>query len=79
MADDFTHRAVLKIMHNNLESFCQCGAPRSMLDFEYCIDTWAAEAVLCRQVIYGVREAKHMKDKISQLESNGLIRYYEGL
>ena len=74
MTNNFTHQAVLQITKDNCDSLCDVGASRSILDFEFCIDTGVTKAISCRQPNYGVHEAKIMSRHISQLENNNCIR-----
>ena len=72
--DDSTRNAVIQIIKDNWDSFCEVGAARPMLDFEFCIDTGDAKPTCCRQPKYGVHEGKIMSKQISDLENNNWIR-----
>ena len=72
--DDFTHRSVLRIIHDNWDYFCQFGVARPILDSEFCVNTGDAKTIYCHQSNYGVHDAKIIVDQISQLKSNGWIR-----
>ena len=74
LTDDFTRNAVLQIIKDNWDSFCEVGVARSILDFEFCIGTRNSKAICCRQPKYGVHEAKIMSKQISDLEHNKWIR-----
>ena len=78
MTDNFTRQAILQIIEDNWDSFCEIGTSRPMLDFEFCIDTGYAKAFYCRQPTYGVHEENIIPWHISQLENNNLIRNYTG-
>ena len=39
MIDSYTRRAALQIIKDNWDYFCEAGAARSMLDFEFYIVT----------------------------------------
>ena len=57
---DFTHQAIIRIVHNNRDFYYEIGAARSMFDFKYLNDTGKAKAVCRRQSIYCVHEEKNM-------------------
>ena len=68
MNDTFTRNAVLQIIKDNWDYFCEIGAVWPMLDFKFCIDTRNAKAICCLQPKDGVREPKIMSKQISDLE-----------
>ena len=70
LIEDFTRNAVLQIIKDNWDYFCEVGAVRPMPDFEFCIDTENAKAICCCQPKYGVHEANIMSKQISDLEHN---------
>ena len=72
--DESNRNAVIQIIKDNWDSFCEVGAARPMLDFEFCIDTGDAKPTCCRQPKYGVHEGKIMSKQISDLENNNWIR-----
>ena len=74
MTGDSTRKAVLQIIKDNWDSFCEVGAVWPMLDFEFCINTGNAKAICCHQPKYGVHEEKIMSKQISDLEHNNWIR-----
>ena len=47
MTDTSTHQAVLQLIEHNWGSFCEGGALRPMLDFEFCIDNRLIVKVVC--------------------------------
>ena len=77
-ADDFTRRSILFIIKSNLDSFCEMGVSRLVLDFEFCIDTGDSPPVCCRQPKYSYRERKIMNTHIQALDDSGLITDYTG-
>ena len=58
MTDDFTHKVFLQIIKYNWDYFCEVGAARPMLDFEFCIDIGNIKTICSRQPKYGVHKAK---------------------
>ena len=38
-------QSVIKIIHDNWDSFCEQGADRPMIDFEFCLDTGDSKPV----------------------------------
>ena len=72
-ADDFTRRSILFIIKSNLDSFCERGVSRLVLDFEFCIDTGNSPSVYCHQPKYGYYETKIMNKYIQALDNSGLI------
>ena len=50
--------AILTIIQDNWDSFCEEGTSRPMFDFEFCIDTGASKPVCCHQPSYGIHERK---------------------
>ena len=78
MTDDFTRKAVLQIMKDNWDSFCEVGAARPMLDFEFCINTGNVKEIYCRQPEYSVYEAKIIWKQIADLENNKWTRDCNG-
>ena len=60
LIEDFTRNAVLQIIKDNWDSFCEVVSARPMLDFEFCINNGNAKAICCHQPKYGVHEAKIM-------------------
>ena len=69
-----THQVVIQILHDNWDSFYEVGVVRSILDFDFGIDTRDAKAVCYCQPAYGVCETKIVIEHITQLEDKRL--YY---
>ena len=78
MTDVFTRKAVLHMIKDNWDYFCDVRSVQLILDFEFFIDTGNAKATCCRQSKYSVHEAKIMSKQISDLENNKCIRDYTG-
>ena len=74
ITDDFTRKTILQIIKDNRDSFCEVGAARPMLDFDFYIDTGIVKETYCRQPKYGVHETKIMFKQISDLDHNNWIR-----
>ena len=76
--DPTLKQSILTIIKDNWDSFCEKGASRPMLDFEFCIDTGDSKPVCCRQPSYGIHERKIMDEHIQALEANDWICDCEG-
>ena len=76
--DPTLKQSILTIIKDNWDSFCEKGASRPMLDFEFCIDTGDSKPVCCRQPSYGIHERKIMDKHIQVLEANDWICDCEG-
>ena len=76
--DPTIRHSVIKIIHDNWDSFCEQGAARPMFDFEFCLDTGDSKPVCCRQPSYGIHERKIMNTHIQILEDNDWICDCEG-
>ena len=76
--DTSIRQSVLYIVKSNLDFFCQQGVSRSVLDFEFCIDTGDSVPVCCHQPNYEFHWRKIMNHYITALENNELITDCEG-
>ena len=76
--DPTISQSVIKIIHDNLDSFCEQGADGPMIDFDFCLDTGDSKPVCCRQSSHGIHERKIMNTHIQILEDNVWICDCEG-
>ena len=60
------------------DCFCNRGAKRTILDYEFAIDTGAAPPVCCKKPTYGPHEKPIIMDQIKALLDNGWIRECKG-
>ena len=71
--DSAIRHKIINIIQDNWDSFCERGASRPMLNFEFCIDTGNSPPVCCRQPVYGFHKSKIMNTLIAALEVSDLI------
>ena len=76
--DPSINHAIITIIKDNWDSFCEEGASRPLFDFEFSIDTGDSKHVCCRQPSYGIHERKIMDKHIHILETNDWICDCEG-
>ena len=60
------------------DCFCKRGAKRTILDYEFSIDTGASKAVYCCRPLYGLHEKLIIMEQINALLSNNWIEEYGG-
>ena len=58
--------------------FCLKGTKRTILDYEFAIDTGASKPVCCRKPTYGPHEAPITMEQIEMLLNNDWIRECKG-
>ena len=65
--------AIILIIQKYWDSFCKRGARRTILDYEFSIDTGAAKPFFCRRPTYGPHERPIILEQISSLLDNDWI------
>ena len=60
------------------DCFCLKGTKRTILDYEFAIDTGASKPVCCRKPTYGPHEAPIIMEQIQMLLNNDWIRECKG-
>ena len=76
--DDTLRLSILIIIYDILDTFCERGVSRPMLDFKFCLDTDNPTPICYWQPVYGFHERRMMTAQIADLEANGLIIDGEG-
>ena len=64
---------IIGIVKKYWDCFCAKGACRTILDYEFAIDTGASKPVCCRRPTYGPHEKPIIMDQISSLLANDWI------
>jgi len=65
--------AIILTIQKYWDSFCKRGARRTILDYEFSIDTGASKPVCCRRPTYGPHERPIILEQISSLLDNDWI------
>ena len=76
--DPIIRQSIIKINHDNYDSFFEQGAALHMFDFEFCLDTGDSKPICYRQLSYDIHERKIMNTHIQILEDNNWIYDCEG-
>ena len=63
-------KQVITLIKTYWDCFCKIGAKRTILEYEFGIDTGASQPVACRMKQYGPHEAKIMMQQIEGLLAN---------
>ena len=71
-------KQVITLIKNYWDCFCKRGAKRTILEYEFGIDTGASQPVACRMKQYGPHEAKIMMQQIEGLLANEWIEETKG-
>lgn len=70
--------AVIEIIKQYWDCFCGDGTRRTILGYEFAIDTGSATPVCCRKPQYGPHESKIIMESIDALKHNSWIRECKG-
>ena len=76
--DKETEIAITNMVKNYWDCFVTAGAKRTILGYEFGIDTAGAKPVCCRKPLYGHYESKVILEQVQQLLINGWIEKCEG-
>ena len=76
--DSTIRQSVIKIIHDNWDSFCEQGVARPIFDFDFCLDTGDSKPVCYRQPSYGIHEREIMNAHIQIFEDSDWIFDCEG-
>ena len=77
-ADEDTKLEVVRIIKKYWDSFCKRGAKRTVLGYEFAIDTGTAKPICCRKPSYGPYEGEIIMTQIRQLLGNEWIDKCKG-
>jgi len=77
-ADEDTKIEVVCIIKKYWDSFCKHGAKRTVLGYEFAIDTGTAKPICCRKPSYGPYEGEIIMTQIHQLLGNAWIDKCKG-
>jgi hypothetical protein len=70
--------AIIVIIKKYWDCFCGEGARRTILGYEFAIDTGSATPVCCKEPQYGPHETKIIMEHIAALKHNGWIKPCKG-
>jgi len=76
--DEKDRTAVTKIIKDYWDCFTKSGAKRTILGYEFGIDTGGAQPVCCRKPSYGPYESRIIMEQVNQLLHNKWIEECEG-
>jgi len=68
--DDATHDSIVTVIKKYWDSFCKEGAKRTIIAYEFGIDTGNAKPVCCRKPSYGPYKAEIIMKVVRQLINN---------
>ena len=69
----FMRDEIVRIVTKYWDCFCKRGAQRTILDYEFAVDTGAAKPVCCKNPSYGHYESKIIMTQVEQLLDNDWI------
>ena len=72
-------QAIKDIVIKYWDCFYNAGAKRTILDYEFAIDTGSCHPIYCRKPAYGPHEHPIIMDQIKDLLSNDWIKECEGV
>ena len=72
--DDATQSSIIKIIQQFWDCFIKIGAKRTILGYEFGIDTGGSKPVCCKKPSYGPYESKVIMEQVTQLLHNNWIK-----
>ena len=70
--------SIIDIVKTYWDCFCKEGARRTILDYEFAIDTSTSKPVCCKKPAYGPHESTIIMKQVQQLLANGWIKRCQG-
>ena len=76
--DDPTRDDIIQIIQKYWDCFCKEGARRTILGYEFGIDTGDSKPVCCKKTTYGPYKSKIIMEQVQKLQSNGWVKRCKG-